>query len=197
MSEDSTQNDLSPDELNNLHALRAGPNPPAALESRVVQSLRQRELLRRKNILPRILIASAAALLLLVGGWFAGRMFPLTRVATSQPRFILLLESSGRSAEPQITHDSQEEQKRAQEYVQWARSLRVGGRSVSGERLADSGEALDLLGASDEQWKPSSGSLQGFFIISAANLAQATDLARRCPHLRYGGRIEVRPIDTP
>lgn len=197
MSEDSTQNDLTSEDLNNLRALRAGPNPPAALESRVIQSLRQRGSLRRKNNLSRILIASAATLLLLVGGWFAGRTFPFTRVATSQPRFILLLESSELSAESQITHDSREEQKRAQEYIQWARNLRGGGRAVSGERLADSGKALDLLGASDEQWKPSSGSLQGFFIISAANLAQATDLARQCPHLRYGGRIEVRPIDTP
>jgi hypothetical protein len=197
MSEDSTQNDLSSDELNNLRALRAGPNPPAALESRVIQSLRQRGPLRRKNTLSRILIASAAALLLLVGGWFAGRVFPVVHVDTSQPRFILLLESSEHSAEPQITHDSQEEQKRAQEYIQWARTIRASGRSVTGERLADSGEALDLRGTAEEQWKPFNGSLEGFFIISAANLAQATDLARRCPHLRYGGRIEVRPIDTP
>lgn len=196
MNEDSTQNDLSPEELNDLRALRAGPNPPAALESRVVQSLRQQGRLSRRNILPRFL-AVAAALLLLVGGWFGGRMFPFTHVAPSQPRFILLLESSDRSAPPQITHDSQEEQARAQEYIQWARSVRANGRSVSGERLADSGEALDLRGTADEQWKPSSGSLQGFFIISAANLAQAADLARQCPHLRYGGRIEVRPIDTP
>jgi hypothetical protein len=197
MSEDLPQNDLSSDELNSLRTLRLGPNPPAALESRVFRSLRQNGSLRRKKIRSRILVASAAALLLLVGGWFAGRMFPVARVATSQPRFILLLESSELSADPEIIHDSQQEQKRAQEYIQWARSLRVGGRSVSGERLAESGEALDLLGASDKQWKPSSGSLQGFFIISAVNLAQATDLARQCPHLRYGGRIEVRPIDTP
>jgi hypothetical protein len=196
MSEDSTQNDLSPEELNDLRALRDGLNPPATLESLVVRSLRQKGRLRRRNVLPRFL-AVAAAFLLLVGGWYAGRTFPFTHAATSQPRFILLLESSDHSTPPQIAHDSQEEQKLAQEYIQWARSVRASGRSVTGERLADSGEALDMRGTAEEQWKPSSGSLQGFFIISAANLAQATDLARQCPHLRYGGRIEVRPIDTP
>jgi hypothetical protein len=36
--------------------------------------------------------------------------------------------------------------------------------------------------------------LSGYFVIEAANWEEAVALARTCPHLRYGGRIALRPV---
>ena len=39
--------------------------------------------------------------------------------------------------------------------------------------------------------------LQGFFIVSGADLDDAANVARSSPHVQAGGRVIVRPIDTP
>jgi hypothetical protein len=36
----------------------------------------------------------------------------------------------------------------------------------------------------------------GYFVISAADYAEAIEISRDCPHLRYGGRIELREIES-
>jgi hypothetical protein len=51
-----------------------------------------------------------------------------------------------------------------------------------------------------ERDRPSSrvpAEVQGFFVVSAASLEEAAAVARSSPHVRDGGRIVVRPIDTP
>jgi len=41
-------------------------------------------------------------------------------------------------------------------------------------------------------------SLGGYFLIKAQDMNAALAIARTCPHLKYGGSIEIRPIeDTP
>jgi hypothetical protein len=35
----------------------------------------------------------------------------------------------------------------------------------------------------------------GLFIVRASDLERAAAIARTCPHMRYGGQIEVRPIE--
>jgi hypothetical protein len=34
----------------------------------------------------------------------------------------------------------------------------------------------------------------GYFLLSVANLDEATEIAQRCPSLRHGMSVEVRPI---
>lgn len=34
----------------------------------------------------------------------------------------------------------------------------------------------------------------GFAVVTAANLHEATELARGCPAFEYGGSVEVRPV---
>jgi len=36
----------------------------------------------------------------------------------------------------------------------------------------------------------------GFFIIRAHNLAEAEQIAASCPHIKHGGRIELRVIQS-
>jgi hypothetical protein len=69
-----------------------------------------------------------------------------------------------------------QEGERVAEYRQWADSLRGVGRL---ERAAE------LDGA---------GPVTGFFIVRAETEAEAARLARACPHVKYGGRVEVRRL---
>ncbi len=34
----------------------------------------------------------------------------------------------------------------------------------------------------------------GFFVLRASDRAEALKLSMGCPHLRYGGRVELRPF---
>jgi hypothetical protein len=34
----------------------------------------------------------------------------------------------------------------------------------------------------------------GYFIIRARNMDEAMKIATECPHLKYGGKIDIRPI---
>jgi len=36
--------------------------------------------------------------------------------------------------------------------------------------------------------------ISGYFVIDAASWEDAVAVARTCPHLRYGGRIILRPV---
>ena len=35
----------------------------------------------------------------------------------------------------------------------------------------------------------------GYFLIEAADYDEAVEISKGCPHLKYGGRIELRQID--
>jgi hypothetical protein len=75
----------------------------------------------------------------------------------------------------------------AQGKLQHGHPLDPVGRIVSGargERIVDGpfAEAKEAIG--------------GYFLLTAASLDEATEIAQRCPNLRHGMIVEVRPIST-
>ena len=80
----------------------------------------------------------------------------------------------------------------AAEYGRWAAAQRDAGRPVSGERLSSEAVLVEPTRTSRTV-----AEVEGFFIISAANLDDAATIARNSPHVQRGGRIIVRPINTP
>ena len=117
-----------------------------------------------------------------IGRMTAGNAGPAPVAAPNRFLFMLLgADTSG------------DDRARAEAYRQWAVDQRSSGRQVSGERLANSGLAVVRNGSSpviDPE-------MQGFFVISAADMDEATAVARSSPHVQGGGLIIVRPIDTP
>jgi hypothetical protein len=188
---------LLPGEEEELRSMRSAPELPGALEDRVVRTLVQSGRIRRHVPWLRIAACFAAVVLLFAGGWMVGRSYQGPQARNSGNRFLILLQAGGMSAADEPPHGSAEEENRVREYVAWMRGLRADGHLLQGERLADSGRELNSDGENDAQWSLADGTVVGFFVVSAPDLAQAVELARGCPHLRHGGRIEVRPIDTP
>jgi len=154
--------------------------PPPDLEDRIVRALEREGLLRR----PRraALLASAGAALVAAGvavGWFARR-----DDAPNGPRYLLLLESP--AAEPPAG-----EPERVSAIIAWARGQREAGRRLGGEKLVDGGWQLSAAGTRPLAAQP----LGGYFVVSAADDADALRVAAAHPLIGWGGRILVRRID--
>ena len=85
------------------------------------------------------------------------------------------------------------------EYGAWAGKMRDEGRFVGGEKLDDdAGKVLRPKGGkivvTDGPYAESKEVVGGYFAIKARDYAEACEIAKACPHLKYGGRIEVRQV---
>ena len=166
--------------------LREEPAPPATLESRVVAALRADGLIRtgRGWSWPARI---AASLLIFVTGAVVGHYVPVgrgaPRAATAQPRYLLLLAGD---VTPAADGSS-----RAAEYGEWARGLSTRGIGVSGDELTGHVAIVTTTRTATFQELASVG---GYFIVEAADDQAAAELARTCPHFKYGGSIVVRRV---
>jgi hypothetical protein len=108
-------------------------------------------------------------------------------VAALQPTHLLLLRA-GNSYRSAPTPAAAQE--RVQEYRAWAQQESRAGRLSDGYKLTLDGEVVTPGDSA-----PSTGEVQGLFLVVAPDLDTAVDIAHGCPHVGYGGAIEVRPID--
>ena len=171
------------------------PTPAPAIDARA----RFNAALRRESVAPRgsirqIVLLAAALMLGVVLGYGATRIRGTAapaRVAAasdSAPQFLLLLYDSGGRSSPPISPDRMKAI--IAEYSAWAGRLAAAGQLVSAEKLSDS--PAQWLGGSVAT--TDGATVGGFFLIRARDLAEARRIAEGCPHLKYGGRIELRPI---
>jgi len=145
--------------------------PSDALRQRTIASLRESNLIPRRRQ-PWLLVAAAL---------IAGFLIPRPHFTKQQREFMLFVHDT-----PVMLNDGKEPQ-RIKEYSAWARSLRERGQLEGGEKLKDE---ISTIGAN-----PGSSDVGGFFRIVARDREEANAIARTCPHVRYGGWIEVREID--
>ena len=111
-------------------------------------------------------------------------------------QFILLLHDRGDFA----AMSPEEIQSIIQEYGAWSQGMAEAGKLVGGQKLTD-GEGRELRGW-EEDFSVTDGPLAeakevigGLFHINADDYDDAVSLSKSCPHLKYGGRIELRQVD--
>ncbi len=86
-------------------------------------------------------------------------------------------------------------------YMTWADRMRAEGRLKGGEKLTfDAGKVMRPNGGgkvtvTDGPYAESKELIGGYFAISAKDYTEACRIAESCPHLGYGGTIEVRQVD--
>ena len=160
--------------------------PRPDLESRLVRSLRGEGLLGASRRSPWLY--AAASILLVAGGiaigWMGAKRSTGPQQTVQPNRFLFML-----TAAAPVGDDAA----RAEQYRQWAAGVRAEGHQISGDRLANGGIAVMRDGSAPVM----NPEVQGFFIVSASGLEEAAAVARSSPHVRSGGLIIVRPIDTP
>jgi hypothetical protein len=191
-----SDDELTPEERVALGRLPRQADPPAALEQATVAALTARGLLRRPRRRFEAALALAALVLLFAGGLAIGRFGGATGPALpvdGRPRFALFLFEGPEYHQP--APGGMDE--RVEEYVAWARAERTGGTVEGGEKLKDGDDvAVEPDGSTGAVPPPAGGSrLAGYFLIRAADQRTALEIARSCPHVRYGGRIVLREIE--
>jgi hypothetical protein len=84
-------------------------------------------------------------------------------------------------------------------YMAWIQGLRESGRYLSSHKLYDqTGRRLTVRGGEviDGPFIESKDAVGGVFVIEAASLDEAADVARGCPNLHLqNGYMEVRMIE--
>ena len=87
-----------------------------------------------------------------------------------------------------------------EEYSAWAARLKEQDTMETGSKLKDgSGKVLrgyqSEMTVKDGPYSETKEILGGFFIIHADSYEDAAQISRDCPHLKYGGTIELRQVD--
>jgi hypothetical protein len=133
----------------------------------------------------RLLMAAGFVLAMVVGyGVASWRAAP--KAPVGQQYLLLLYDTDAMSHLPPAAASSL-----VAEYAAWARGLRSRGHQITGEKLSDA--PSEWYGGVEP---PTGGErLGGFFLIRAGSAEEAKEIASDCPHVRHGGRLELRAID--
>ena len=112
-------------------------------------------------------------------------------------RFMLLLHETPSNYADFSPEDIQ---KMIQDYTAWRAGLQDNDKLVGGEKLKDEGgkhiiSANGEMRVTDGPFMEAKEVIGGYFAISAADYDEAVEICRDCPHLAYGGKIELREID--
>lgn len=170
-----------------LRAYSPVAEPPADLEARVRSSLARRGLIRetppRRSVWVRRIGLVAAGMIL--GALLSNAMTRTAgRPATRPGQYVLLLLGNTQG-DTGAVHVARE-----REYGRWAASLANGARWVGGHEL---GDVVDDIGVKPNG-VPAIDHLAGYFVIDAPSREIAAEVARTCPHVKYGGRVVVMAI---
>lgn len=194
MKEEDNTDEYSSGERQSLDRLPREITPPPDLERRVVDSLASRGLV--KSTRPRSRAwpwTAAAAVIAFAVGIGAGYRLSQTPEVTSDNQYLLMLyeDETFDSGSPADSRD------RVAEYSRWASTLAREGRLVAGEKLQTSRLVLTSQGEGRGSWNPQveGGDVAGYFVIAAPDDDAVLEIAKTCPHLRYGGRIVIRGIE--
>jgi len=91
-----------------------------------------------------------------------------------------------------------EAQAAVEKYSAWAKKLREEGRLVDAEGLAPEARHLvpheGQIVVSDGPFTETKEIVGGYYVFTAKDLDEATEICRACPSLEYGGNVEIRPV---
>lgn len=196
MQHDENYDELNAEEKAQFASLSRERLPSGSLEERIVSALKARGLTKMKTAFrmwtfPRLAGAFAVTVVLLMLGFGLGRwQRPSASPPSNHALFVLFLYDS-----PTLPDDPS----KVAEYGGWARAISMSKRMITGEKLKDSGRLLrkvqGQLEIRDIKETGEPNVLGGYFLIEAESYDEAIKIAAGCPHLKYGGLIELRQID--
>ncbi len=170
---------------------------PAGFEERVVNQLIERGMIvPARPWFQRSWLKVAASVIVAVGlfagGYYIGKDFFSSRPLASAPthEYLLLLYNP---------IDFISDPQHVSEYGTWMLSINNTDASASGEELKDYGWTIEKKNnVINMEGRPVSGefgSLSGFFLLKASSPERALEIAASCPHVKYNGVIELRPVE--
>jgi hypothetical protein len=107
--------------------------------------------------------------------------------------FLFVYRGSG---DAQSKLSPQQMQEHMQQWMNWiGEGFRKGWMVDAGDALTPEGRVVNAKKVvTDGPFVESKEVVGGFSIVKAETIDQAAELAKNCPALVYGGRVEVRPL---
>ena len=101
-----------------------------------------------------------------------------------------------RGTELRKSLSSEEMQKVSEDWMAWFRRLTEQGKAVAGNPLEREGKIVSGKErvVSDGPFAESKEAIGGYFLLDVTTMDEALAIARECPGLPYGIRVEVRPV---
>ena len=111
-------------------------------------------------------------------------------------QFLMLLHST---PNPDQVPSPEEIQAVVKKYQEWSEKMGAAGKLAGGNKLAnDQGKVLrgaDSVSVVDGPFAETKEVIGGYFILEADDYDEAAELSKSCPHLAFGGTVELRQID--
>ena len=81
-------------------------------------------------------------------------------------------------------------------FMAWFERLKAEGKAKAGQPLQNAGRVISKNGRtlSDGPYAESKEAIGGYFILNVADMGEAIEIAKQCPGLDIGLKVEVRPI---
>lgn len=206
MNANEKLDELSPEEKAAFTLLHRERNPSPALEQKVVTALKSHGHIRTGNVafsrpLLSLGMRLALAAALIAGGFFLAKLSsqpaPLPVAEPKNSLFLLLLYNDPDAKFPDSVQAFHRDVL-VQEYSAWIAGVRESDRIATGERLEGGGYYLIRANGGQQiiPFQPTASEtvLQGYFLIEAEDFDEAIAISQSCPHLEYGGKIELREI---
>ncbi|CAN5485261.1 hypothetical protein BH11ARM1_BH11ARM1_04890 [soil metagenome] len=102
-------------------------------------------------------------------------------------KFLLLIHGEDRVVELTPT----ESHAVVAKYRAWSQHLREENRLIDSEGLKHDRRWLSNGGVSNSPADQSTESIGGYFIFTAQDLDEATEITKQCPALAHGGKVEL------
>ena len=111
------------------------------------------------------------------------------------PQFLLLFRNGGIETHQHLTPDQKEQLTR--QWNEWYDGLATRGKVQHGQPLGLEGRVVTGVGGSrviDGPYAEAKEAVAGYFLLTVADIDEATEIAKGCPSLPLGLTVEVRPI---
>ena len=91
----------------------------------------------------------------------------------------------------------EEMQKVSEQWMAWFKQLTEQGKAIAGNPLAPEGKTVSGKNGrvvADGPFAESKEAIGGYFLLKVDSLDEAVTIARQCPGLPHGAKVEVRPV---
>jgi hypothetical protein len=159
--------------------------PPAGEARRRLENARGAPPVRTERGWTRRLLIAAGFVVAMAIGYRAASWRSASQMSSSQQYLLLLYDTDATSRLSPAAMSAV-----VSEYSAWARGLRSRGKLVTAEKLSSApgewfGGQVAAVGGEH---------VGGFFLIRVKSPEEAKQIASECPHVRHGGRVELRAI---
>lgn len=91
----------------------------------------------------------------------------------------------------------EEMQRVSEQWMAWFKRLTEQGKAVAGHPLEREGKAVSGKNGrvvADGPFAEAKEAIGGYFLLDVATLDEAVSIAKECPGLAYGAKVEVRAV---